>query len=217
MAGATVMVRRSARLLAAATLGSRSPEKVVPQKRIKLVPAVRVRSRNCETLSKDEISKKGDGLEKEAKSEDTSSSSALDASAAAIVAELPTELTIELRELRVKQVALRVRSTKAEKKLPNREMEMKLWELGFRHVAGVDEAGRGPLAGPVVAAACIIPASVMIPGVNDSKKLTEGKREELYSQIISTPGVIYAVHVIDAATIDQINILQSGVLVELGV
>jgi ribonuclease HII len=41
---------------------------------------------------------------------------------------------------------------------------MKLWELGFRHVAGVDEAGRGPLAGPVVAAACIIPASVMIPG-----------------------------------------------------
>jgi hypothetical protein len=60
-------------------------------------------------------------------------------------------------------------------------------------VAGVDEAGRGPLAGPVVAAACIIPASVMIPGVNDSKKLTEGKREELYSQIISTPGVIYAV------------------------
>ncbi|KAH8940456.1 hypothetical protein BDL97_15G089400 [Sphagnum fallax] len=217
MAGATVMVRRSARLLAAATLSSRSPEKVVPQKRIKLVPAVRVRSRNCETLSKDEISKKGDGLEKEAKSEDTSSGSALDASATAIVAEVPTELTIELRELRVKQVALRVRSTKAEKKLPDREMEMKLWELGFRHVAGVDEAGRGPLAGPVVAAACIIPASVMIPGVNDSKKLTEGKREELYSQIISTPGVIYAVHVIDAATIDQINILQSGVLVELGV
>ncbi|KAH9539995.1 hypothetical protein CY35_15G085200 [Sphagnum magellanicum] len=216
MAGATVMVRRSARLLAAATLGSRSPEKVVPQKRIKLVPAVRVRSRNCETLSKDEISKKGDGLEKEAKSEDTSSSSALDASAAAIVAELPTELTIELRELRVKQVALRVRSTKAEKKLPNREMEMKLWELGFRHVAGVDEAGRGPLAGPVVAAACIIPASVMIPGVNDSKKLTEGKREELYSQIISTPGVIYAVHVIDAATIDQINILQATLQAMVG-
>jgi hypothetical protein len=122
MAGATVMVRRSARLLAAATLGSRSPEKVVPQKRIKLVPAVRVRSRNCETLSKDEISKNGDGLEKEAKSEDTSSGSALDA--AAIVAEVPTELTIELRELRVKQVALRVRSTKAEKKLPNREMEV---------------------------------------------------------------------------------------------
>jgi ribonuclease HIII len=43
-------------------------------------------------------------------------------------------------------------------------VQMKLWELGFRHVAGVDEAGRGPLAGPVVAAACIIPASVMIPG-----------------------------------------------------
>ncbi len=99
-------------------------EKVVPQKRIKLVPAVRVRSRNCETLSKDEISKKGDGLEKEAKSEDTSSGSALDASATAIVAEVPTELTIELRELRVKQVALRVRSTKAEKKLPDREMEV---------------------------------------------------------------------------------------------
>ncbi len=63
-------------------------------------------------------------MEKEAKSEDTSSGSALDASAAAIVAEVPTELTIEVRELRVKQVALQARSTKAEKKLPNREMEV---------------------------------------------------------------------------------------------
>jgi ribonuclease HII len=56
----------------------------------------------------------------------------------------------------------------------------------------------------------------MIPGVNDSKKLTEGKREELYSQIISTPGVIYAVHVIDAATIDQINILQATLQAMVG-
>jgi len=102
-----------------------------------------------------------------------------------------------------------LRKTKSLKRLPSRDLEMKLWELGFQSVAGVDEAGRGPLAGPVVAAACIIPASVTIPGVDDSKKLTETQREELYDQIVATPGVAYAVHVVDAAKIDEINILQA--------
>ncbi|KAJ7530007.1 hypothetical protein O6H91_15G075000 [Diphasiastrum complanatum] len=105
---------------------------------------------------------------------------------------------------------------KSLKKLPSRNMEAELWEMGFRHVAGVDEAGRGPLAGPVVAAACIIPSNVSIEGINDSKKLNQGRREELYNMIVSTPGVAYAVHVIDAAMIDQINILQATMLAMTG-
>ncbi|KAL3695649.1 hypothetical protein R1sor_009725 [Riccia sorocarpa] len=95
------------------------------------------------------------------------------------------------------------------KKMPSRDMEAELWGMGFQHIAGVDEAGRGPLAGPVVAAACIIPSSVKIEGIDDSKKINEDKREELYNVITSTPGVSYAVHVVDAATVDEINILQA--------
>ncbi|KAL2642251.1 hypothetical protein R1flu_009838 [Riccia fluitans] len=95
------------------------------------------------------------------------------------------------------------------KKMPSRDMEAELWDMGFQRVAGVDEAGRGPLAGPVVAAACIIPSSVIIEGIDDSKKINEAKREELYNVITSTPGVSYAVHVVDAAIIDEINILQA--------
>ncbi|EFJ30218.1 ribonuclease H11, partial [Selaginella moellendorffii] len=76
-------------------------------------------------------------------------------------------------------------------------------------VIGVDEAGRGPLAGPVVAAACIIPEDVDIQGIDDSKKLTAEKREQLYSQITSTPGVRFSICVVDAPRIDEINILQA--------
>jgi ribonuclease HIII len=79
----------------------------------------------------------------------------------------------------------------------SRYYEKQQWDKGFKAVAGVDEAGRGPLAGPVVAAACIIPASVHINGINcsidDSKKLTEEEREELYELIISHPEIIWAV------------------------
>jgi len=59
-------------------------------------------------------------------------------------------------------------------------------------VAGVDEAGRGPLAGPVVAGACIIPASVRIPGIDDSKKLTAANREAIYGRLMEHPGVTCA-------------------------
>lgn len=79
----------------------------------------------------------------------------------------------------------------------------------YQMVAGVDEAGRGPLAGPVVAAACIIPLDVTIEGVNDSKKLDHQQREYLFKKITQHPRIIYSAQVIDHTTIDTINILQA--------
>lgn len=89
------------------------------------------------------------------------------------------------------------------------EYEKKLYDLGYEFVAGVDEAGRGPLAGPVYAAAVILPKGVIIDGVNDSKKLTEKKREELYDKIIET-AVSYAIVSVDEKEIDKINILNAS-------
>lgn len=81
---------------------------------------------------------------------------------------------------------------------------------GFTRVVGVDEAGRGPLAGPVVAAACFVPTHVTIEGVHDSKKLNEAQREALYAQLVAHPEIEYAVHVNSAQRIDEINILQAS-------
>lgn len=89
--------------------------------------------------------------------------------------------------------------------------EKKARKQGFKCVAGIDEAGRGPLAGPVVAAACIIPPGVTFPGVNDSKKLTPKKRFELYQALTTHPKTIYAVGQIDSKEIDRINILQATI------
>lgn len=72
-------------------------------------------------------------------------------------------------------------------------MEQQLWSKGYRRVGGVDEVGRGPLAGPVVAAVCIIPEDVHIPGVDDSKKLSEEAREELYKALTTHPRITWAV------------------------
>ena len=79
---------------------------------------------------------------------------------------------------------------------------------GARMVAGVDEAGRGPLAGPVVTAAVILPFGLFLPGLNDSKKVSAKKRELLYDEIMEK---VVAVHVsiVDAATIDRVNIYQA--------
>ena len=81
----------------------------------------------------------------------------------------------------------------------------------IQFVAGVDEAGRGPLAGPVVAAAVIFSPDVVIKGVNDSKVLSEKRREELFGDIINK-SIAYAVSVIPAETIDEINILNASLL-----
>ncbi|WP_079508412.1 ribonuclease HII [Mesobacillus jeotgali] len=80
---------------------------------------------------------------------------------------------------------------------------------GFHLIAGIDEAGRGPLAGPVVAGAVILPENFYLLGINDSKKLTEAKREE-YFKIIIEEALSVGVGIIEAAEIDEINILQAS-------
>ena len=79
---------------------------------------------------------------------------------------------------------------------------------GCRAIAGVDEAGRGPLAGPVVAAAVILPAGLILPGVDDSKKLTAAMREKLF-EVISREAISVGVGIGDHELIDRINILQA--------
>ena len=80
-------------------------------------------------------------------------------------------------------------------------------EKGLKAIAGIDEAGRGPLAGPVVVACALMPKTSMIEGVNDSKKISEKKREQLYEQITSE-AISYGIGIIDQKEIDEINILQ---------
>ncbi len=90
-----------------------------------------------------------------------------------------------------------------------RDCEERAYAKGFYRVVGVDEAGRGPLAGPVVAAACFLPRGVQLPDVDDSKKLTASERYRLFEEIISLTGVDYAVGIVDSLLIDQVNILQA--------
>lgn len=91
------------------------------------------------------------------------------------------------------------------------EYELKYWNAGIQHIAGVDEAGRGPLAGPVVAAAVIFPKGLLIEGVNDSKKLTEKKREELFHDI-HEKALTVGIGIVSHSVIDKINILQASFL-----
>ena len=79
---------------------------------------------------------------------------------------------------------------------------------GYQMICGIDEAGRGPLAGPVAAAAVILPEHCVIEGLNDSKKLTEKKREALYD-VICREAIAYAVAMVDHRVIDEINILEA--------
>jgi len=88
------------------------------------------------------------------------------------------------------------------------EYEQKAWNKGFSCVCGVDEAGRGPLAGPVCASAVILPAHILIEGLNDSKKLTEAKREKLFD-VITEHAVSWSVSLVDERAIDNENILQA--------
>lgn len=87
--------------------------------------------------------------------------------------------------------------------------EKKAREWGYQRIAGVDEAGRGPLAGPVVAAACFLPEGTLIEGIDDSKKLLPTERHKIFQQILSLSEVDYGIGIIDALIIDQVNILQA--------
>lgn len=96
--------------------------------------------------------------------------------------------------------------------------EVNMWEIehsclneGYEIICGIDEAGRGPLAGPVCAAAVILPVDIEIPGLNDSKKLTDKRRRELFP-IIKERAIAYGIAFADHNEIDQINILQATYL-----
>lgn len=86
--------------------------------------------------------------------------------------------------------------------------ELKLYSDKLQYICGIDEAGRGPLAGPVVVGAVILPKDSFIEGVNDSKKISEKKRERIYEQIIAE-AISYGVGIVDQKTIDEINILNA--------
>lgn len=89
-----------------------------------------------------------------------------------------------------------------------KKIEQQLYSEGIQSIAGIDEAGRGPLAGPVVVATVVMPKDSMIEGVNDSKKIAEKKREKLYEQI-TEEAIAYGVGIIDQQEIDKINILNA--------
>ena len=89
--------------------------------------------------------------------------------------------------------------------------ENQVREDGYFRIAGLDEAGRGPLAGPVVAAAVVLPPSFSVTGVNDSKKLTEKKRDELFDKIYSHADAV-GVGIADENEIDSLNILRASLL-----
>ena len=91
------------------------------------------------------------------------------------------------------------------------EIENSLYSNGFQVICGVDEAGRGPLAGPVCAAAVILPKGLEIPGLTDSKKLTDKKRRELFP-IIKEQALAYGIGLASHEEIDEINILQATYL-----
>lgn len=91
-------------------------------------------------------------------------------------------------------------------------LEKQLKKRGIRRFAGVDEVGRGPLAGPVVACACVLPEGAIFKGLADSKLLSEQLIDRLYHELTSSAGIDYAVSIVDHETIDRINILQASLL-----
>jgi len=90
----------------------------------------------------------------------------------------------------------------------NYEYEKQAISDGFTSACGIDEAGRGPLCGPVCAAAVVLPMDCEIDGINDSKKISEKKREQIF-EVIKEKAIAYSVCMVDAKTIDEVNILQA--------
>lgn len=95
--------------------------------------------------------------------------------------------------------------------MPDYSIEKEWIDHGYTYVCGIDEAGRGPLCGPVVAAACILPMGLVIEGLNDSKKLTAKKREQLYD-IIREQAIAYAIAEGSVEEINETNILEADLL-----
>lgn len=96
--------------------------------------------------------------------------------------------------------------------MPDRTLEYKKRKEGYTRIVGVDESGRGSLCGPVVVAAVCLPHPFNLEGINDSKKLSEKRREELFDKILTYPGLEFGIGVVDSSTIDKINVLQATFL-----
>ncbi len=93
--------------------------------------------------------------------------------------------------------------------MPDLSLEIALQARGLCRIAGIDEAGRGPLAGPVSAAAVILPNGFTCPGLDDSKKISALKRERLYEQLTTDPAIAWSVATADREEIDRLNILRA--------
>jgi ribonuclease HII len=121
----------------------------------------------------------------------------------------------------MKKQQLPLRSKKADKDPEHQRLlqltsfEQEARSQGYQFIAGIDEAGRGPLAGPVVAAACIIPDGLYFRHINDSKQLTADKRETLFSEITTHPDVTFSVGIACQKTIDRVNIYQATIIAML--
>ena len=105
-------------------------------------------------------------------------------------------------------IAKKMKEKELERLQEIRKIEENLYQKGIRNICGIDEAGRGPLAGPVVVASVIMQKDSMIEGVNDSKKIAEKKREMLYEKII-TEAIAYGVGIVEQKEIDEMNILNA--------
>jgi ribonuclease HII len=117
-----------------------------------------------------------------------------------------------------KALARRIRSRQGKNRAEGQRLrhllrfESELWEQGHTHIAGVDEAGRGPLAGPVVAAAAILPKGWRLEGLDDSKKIADETRREELAEAIKRGAVAWAVGQADAEEIDRLNIRRASLL-----
>lgn len=94
--------------------------------------------------------------------------------------------------------------------MPDLSHEKRWREAGYLRIAGIDEVGRGPLAGPVVAAAVVLPVDFSLPSLNDSKQLSARRRESLHEQLTTDPRVAWAIASVDVEVIDRINILRAS-------
>jgi ribonuclease HII len=114
-----------------------------------------------------------------------------------------------LRRLRSRAERARAEAARCEELL---RFERELWEQGHTHVAGVDEAGMAPLAGPVVAAAVILPRDYRLPGLDDSKKVLDPERREALATRVKADAVAWAVGMAEVEEIDSLNIYHAGLL-----
>ena len=115
---------------------------------------------------------------------------------------------IEIEAKKMTDARIRKIESEKERLIKMQQFERPLYEKGIKYIAGIDEVGRGPLAGPVVTCAVILKPDVLIEGVNDSKKVSEKKREKLYD-VITNNCVAYGIGMSSEKVIDDINILNA--------